>query len=72
MAGGKRSIKTTISGVAMIVAAVAYGLVALTDTDPATNPDWAAMASQIKDALVALGVLSGGVLGILAADNSDA
>lgn len=39
------SPKTTIAGVAGLVALVANAVVALTDGNPATNPDWSLIAT---------------------------
>jgi hypothetical protein len=42
-----RSWRTTIAGVASIVAAVATALVAILDNDPLTVPDWTALGAMI-------------------------
>lgn len=55
-----RSWKTSAAGIAAIVAAVAAAVAALFDADPATNPDWAAVAAA---------VLAG--VGLLAARDND-
>jgi hypothetical protein len=46
-----RSWRTTTAGIASIVAAVATALVAITDNDPLTVPDWGALGG-----LLALGL----------------
>jgi hypothetical protein len=46
-----RSWRTTTAGIASIVAAVSTALVAITDNDPLTVPDWGALG-----ALLALGL----------------
>lgn len=40
-----KSWKTTTAGIAAIVAAAATAVVALFDADPATVPDWGAVAA---------------------------
>jgi len=42
-----KSWKTTGAGVAAIVVAAGAILTALTDNDPATNPDWAALVAAV-------------------------
>ena len=39
--------KTTGAGVAAIVVAAGAILTAMTDNDPATNPDWAALVAAV-------------------------
>lgn len=41
------SHRTTLAGVAAILTAVGAALTAMTDNDPATNPDWTATATAI-------------------------
>ena len=43
----KGSWKTTTCGVAAILAAVANAVVALTDGNPATNPEWTVVLAAI-------------------------
>lgn len=42
-----KSSKTTIAGIAAIVAAVANAVVLLFDSDPTTNPDWGLVVAAI-------------------------
>lgn len=41
------SWRTTTAGIAAIVAAIGTAVVALFDTDPATLPDWGAVAAAV-------------------------
>lgn len=67
-----RSWKTTICGVAMIIAAIATAVVALTDTDEASTVEVVALLNTLKEAFVLLGVLGGaGGLGLLAARDNN-
>lgn len=42
-----KSYRTTLAGVAAIMAAVAGVLTSLTDNDPNTNPDWTATSAAV-------------------------
>lgn len=46
-----QSWKTTAAGIAAIVAAAATAVVALFDADPATVPDWGAVAAAFMAGL---------------------
>ena len=50
-----KNLRSTLLGILMIVSAIATAGIALLDSDPATNPDWA----------VIFGLLGGGSVAIM-------
>ena len=47
----KTSWKTTVAGIAIILTSLGGALTALTDNNPATNPDWVQVATSIAAGL---------------------
>ena len=43
----KGSYRTTLAGIAAILTAIGGAITALTDNDPATNPDWTAVIASL-------------------------
>jgi len=46
-----KSWKTTAAGVAAILSAIAGAVTAITDSNPATNPDWTAVIAAVTAGL---------------------
>jgi len=55
------SWRTTIAGIAAIVAALSGVLVALLDNNPATNPDWTATIAAITAGIGLIAARDNGV-----------
>jgi len=51
LSSGMKNPKTTIIAICAAVAAIAGAVTAITDGDPATNPDWAILAAVIATAI---------------------
>lgn len=56
-----KSWKTTVTGVCAILAALAGAVKLLVDNDPASNPDWVAVASAIAAGIGLIAARDNGV-----------
>jgi hypothetical protein len=56
-----KSWKTTVAGIAAIVAALGTALVALFDADPLTLPDWGAVAAAVMAGIGLIAARDNGV-----------